>query len=111
MMSRVTLIGRDTERAAIERLESGALVVRGDPGIGKTALLDYAGEIATGRVLRTAGVEADIDLAFAGLFGLLRPLADRLGELPEAQAAALAGALGLAAADGADRFLVGVATL
>ena len=92
--------------------ESSTLVVRGEPGIGKTALLSYAAQrAADGLVLRTAGLEAESDLAFAGLHGLLRPVMDKLGELPDAQAAALAGALGLAHSPGSDRFLVSAATL
>jgi DNA-binding CsgD family transcriptional regulator len=113
------LVGRDRERARIDALlegaragESGALIVRGEPGIGKTALLDYAaaraGEM---ELLRTAGVEAEADLAFAGLYGLLRPILGRLSELPVLQAKALAGALGLAPSGGFERFLASAAVL
>jgi len=113
------LVGRERECAAIDRLlevsargESGSLVLRGEAGIGKTALLTYAAERAgDSTVLRTVGVEAETDLAFAGLFGLVRPIVDQLGELPETQANALAGALGLAPSHGADRLLVSAATL
>jgi DNA-binding CsgD family transcriptional regulator len=113
------LVGRERECAAIRRLwevsaqgESTALVLRGEAGIGKTALLAYAAEGARGgTVLRTAGVEAEAGLAFAGLYGLLRPIVGKLGELPETQAAALAGALGLGPSPGSDRFLVSAATL
>jgi DNA-binding CsgD family transcriptional regulator len=113
------LIGRGRECAAIDRLleasaqgESGSLVLRGEAGIGKTALLKYAAERAAGiTVVRTAGVEAESDLAFAGLHGLLRPILDKLGELPETQADALAGALGLAPSRGPERLLVSAATL
>lgn len=115
----VALIGRDGESAAIEALidaaasgESGALVVRGEAGIGKSALLEHAASCAEElTVLRTAGVEAESDLAFAGLFGLLRPVVDKLDELPEIQSAALRGALGLGPSTGADRFLVAAAAL
>jgi DNA-binding CsgD family transcriptional regulator len=115
----LVLVGRDRECAAIDELlegaragESGALVVRGEPGIGKSALLDYAAARADGmELLTTAGVEAEADLAFAGLYGLLRPILDRLRELPELQANALAGALGLAPAGGSERFLVSAAVL
>jgi DNA-binding CsgD family transcriptional regulator len=112
------LVGRERECAVLDRLleasargESGSLVLRGEAGIGKTALLTYAGERGGRRVLRTAGVEAESDLAFAGLHGLLRPIVDRLGELPEAQAAALAGALGLAPSLGSERLLVSAGVL
>ncbi len=114
------LVGREPERAAIDRLlrhaaggESGSLVIRGAPGIGKSALLAYAEHAAAeSSVLRTAGQEAESDLAFAGLYGLLRPIAHRLDDLPEHQAAALGGALGLVAPPPArDRFLVAAATL
>jgi DNA-binding CsgD family transcriptional regulator len=115
----LVLVGRDRECAKIDELlegavagESGSLVVRGEAGIGKSALLDYAAARADGMdLLRTAGVEAESDLAFAGLYGLLRPILDRLRELPELQANALAGALGLAPAGGSERFLVSAAVL
>jgi DNA-binding CsgD family transcriptional regulator len=115
----LVLVGRDRECARIDELlerartgESGALVVRGEPGIGKTALLDYAAARAAAmEVLKTAGVEAEADLAFAGLYGLLRPILGRLSELPELQANALAGALGLAPSSGFDRFLASAAVL
>jgi DNA-binding CsgD family transcriptional regulator len=113
------LVGRDRECARIDELlegalagESGALIVRGEAGIGKTALLDYAAARADGmQLLATAGVEAEADLAFAGLYGLLRPILDGLSELSELQANALAGALGLAPASGSERFLVSAAVL
>jgi DNA-binding CsgD family transcriptional regulator len=97
------LIGRESEQARIEALlrrardgHGGGLVVRGEPGIGKTALLGYAEAQAAGmRVLRARGVEAEAELAFAGLHELLRPLLPLLDQLPPPQAAALAGALGL----------------
>jgi DNA-binding CsgD family transcriptional regulator len=113
------LLGRALERAAIDRLlaqarrgEGAALVVRGEAGIGKTALLDLALAEAVGTtVLQVTGVEAESDLAFAGLFGLLRPVLDAVSELPARQAAALEGALGLAPSVEADRFLVSAAVL
>jgi DNA-binding CsgD family transcriptional regulator len=114
------LVGRELECDAIDRLlessargESSSLVLRGEAGIGKTALLMHAAERAAGStvVLRTVGVEAESDLAFAGLYGLLRPILEKLGELPETQADALAGSLGLAASLGSDRLLVSAATL
>jgi DNA-binding CsgD family transcriptional regulator len=113
------LAGRERERAAIEgvleasaRGESSSLVLRGEAGIGKTALLTYAAERGSDRkLLRIGGIEAESDLAFAGLYGLLRPIVEKLGELPEAQAAALTGALGLGPSLGSDRLLVSAATL
>jgi DNA-binding CsgD family transcriptional regulator len=113
------LVGRERECAAIDRLlevsargESSSLVLRGEAGIGKTALLTHAAESGGGRtVLRTAGVEAESDIAFAGLYGLVRPIVEKLGELPKTQADALAGALGLAPSLGSDRLLVSAATL
>jgi DNA-binding CsgD family transcriptional regulator len=115
----LVLVGRDRECARIDELvegalagQSGALIVRGEPGIGKSALLDYAAARAEGmELLTTAGVEAEADLAFAGLYGLLRPILGRLGKLPELQANALAGALGLAPSTGPERFLVSAAVL
>ena len=80
--------------------------------MGKTALLGYAAARATDmRVLRATGVEAEHDLAFAGLHGLLWPIIDELQCLPEPQRAALSAALGLAAGDGRDRFLASAGAL
>jgi DNA-binding CsgD family transcriptional regulator len=115
----VGLLGRERERAVIEQLltracegEGAALVLRGEAGIGKTSLLDLArrpSEPMT--VLDVTGVEAESELAFAGLFGLLRPVLQFLTDLPARQAAALEGALGLAPASDPDRFLVSAAVL
>ena len=113
------VIGRERERAAIDGLlerarggTSGSLVIRGEAGIGKSTLAEYAVRQAAGMtVLRTVGVAAESDLPFAGIYGLLRPVIDRLDELPAAQAAVLAGALGLAPSAGADRLLVSAAVL
>jgi DNA-binding CsgD family transcriptional regulator len=115
----LVLVGREGECARIDELlegalagESGALIVRGEAGIGKSALLDYAAARAEGiQLLTTAGVEAEADLGFAGLYGLLRPILGRLSELPELQAKALAGALGLAPSASSERFLVSAAVL
>jgi DNA-binding CsgD family transcriptional regulator len=113
------LVGRESECAAVDGLlndarsgAGGALVVRGEPGIGKTALLDYARQRAAPMaVLSAAGVEAESDLAFAGLHELLRPVLGCLGELPDIQSQALAGALGLAPTTQADRLLISAAVL
>ncbi|MDL4817330.1 ATP-binding protein [Actinomadura opuntiae] len=113
------LFGRSVEQAELDRLIEGvragvsaALVVRGEAGIGKSALLDYAAACADGlRVLRGVGVESEAELPFSALHLLLRGELGRVGALPAPQAAALRGALGLASADGRDRFLIGLAVL
>jgi DNA-binding CsgD family transcriptional regulator/tetratricopeptide (TPR) repeat protein len=113
------LLGRDSECSAIDGLldaaresRSGALVVRGDAGIGKTALLQYATNRAEGmRVLAGSGIEAESELPFAGLHQLLWPVLDRADDLPELQSAALRGAFGLSPDRVEDRFLVSVAVL
>ncbi|HEY6584510.1 MAG TPA: LuxR C-terminal-related transcriptional regulator [Gaiellaceae bacterium] len=113
------LIGRDVERAAIGALleaarasRSDALVVRGAPGMGKTALLDDTREAATDmHVLSARGVESESDLPFAGLHQMVRPAMHLLDALPRPQADALQGALGLSERSGADRFLISVACL
>ena len=97
---------------AVRAGESRALVVRGEPGVGKTALLDYLAEQASGcRVARAAGVESEMELAFAGLHQLCAPMLDRLERLPAPQRAALRTAFGLSAGSAPDRFLVGLAIL
>jgi DNA-binding CsgD family transcriptional regulator len=113
------LYGRGEQLAAIDRLlegmrsgRAGSLVLRGEAGVGKTALLEAAAENAAGaQVLRVAGVESEAELPFAGLHALLRPVLDEVGALPERQAMALRGAFGLAEAAVADRFLVGLGVL
>ena len=113
------LVGREHECAEVDRRlcaaedgEGSATVLRGATGIGKTALLDYAAGSANGiRVLRATGIEAESDLPFAGLFGLLLPIVDKLATLPDVQSRALGGALGLGPAGRADRLLVGAAVL
>src|SRR5271155_5106694 len=98
----------DTVRAGGSRV----LVVRGEPGIGKSALLDYLAGRAPGcRVVRAAGVESEMELAFAGLHQLLAPVLDQVGELPGPQRDALRTAFGLSAGPPPDRFLVGLAVL
>lgn len=112
------LRGRAEETARVDALldaarrgTSGALVVRGEAGIGKTALLDHAaGRAGDLRVLRTTGVEAESELPYAGLSLLVGGLLDRVDDLPVRQADALKGALGLAEAEGGT-FLIGLAVL
>jgi AAA ATPase domain len=113
------LHGRRVEREALERLldavrrgQSRVLVVSGEPGVGKTALLDSAIGSASGfRVARAVGVESEMELAFAALQQLCAPLLDRLDRLPAPQRDALRVAFGLRAGDAPDRFLVGLAVL
>ncbi|MFI6015219.1 AAA family ATPase [Streptomyces sp. NPDC051243] len=113
------LYGRGTEQDRIDQLlvraregESGALVIHGEAGIGKTALLAYVAEAAgTARVLRTVGIESEMELPYGGLHQLLWPVTDRLDRLPDAQATALKAALGLAGQSVSDRFAVGTAVL
>jgi hypothetical protein len=96
------LLDRLPERAALSELleaaragRSGVLVMRGEPGVGKTALLDWAVESAAGlRVVRVAGVESEMELAFAALQQLCAPMLDQLGGLPDPQRAALGVAFG-----------------
>src|SRR3954447_2194256 len=113
------LLGRRSECQTFDWLleavrggESRALVVRGEPGVGKTALLQYAIDSASQlRVVRAVGVESEMELAFAGLQQLCAPILDRLERLPGPQRDALATAFGLRAGDTPDRFLVGLAAL
>src|ERR1700704_3611791 len=113
------LHGRRVEREALERLlevvrggQSRVLVVCGEPGVGKTALLASAISSASGfRVMRAVGVESEMELAFAALQQLCAPMLDRLDRLPAPQQDALGVAFGLRAGDAPDRFLVGLAVL
>jgi DNA-binding CsgD family transcriptional regulator len=113
------LRGRRVECEALDQLlvavragHSGVLVLRGDPGIGKSALLEYLVERAHGcRIARVAGIESDVELAFAGVHQLCTSLLDGLDRLPSPQADALRTVFGLAAGDPPDRFLVGLAVL
>src|SRR5216683_5952148 len=113
------LLNRQPERAVLDNLlrdlRSGrgrALVVRGEAGGGKSALLEYAvGAAADMRVARAAGVESEMELAFASLHLLCVPLLDRLEGLPAVQRDALGVALGLREGGPPDAFLVGVAVL
>src|SRR3954467_7497557 len=114
-----TLCGRADECAlldtlvdAIRRGEGRSLVVRGEAGIGKTALLEYLVRSASDlTVLRAVGVESEMELAYAGLHQLCTPLLDRLDTLPPPQRQALEIAYGLSAGGAPDRFLVGLAVL
>ena len=94
------------------RVRAGSLVLRGEAGVGKTALLEYLLERASGcRIARAAGVESEMELAFAGLHQLCAPMLDRLERLPGPQGDALGTAFGLREGDAPDRFLVGLAVL
>ncbi|MGW2192983.1 ATP-binding protein [Streptosporangium sp. NPDC001682] len=113
------LRGRQIECETLDQLvatvqggHSSVLVLRGEAGIGKTALLDYARSSASGyRIARAAGVESEMELAFGGLHQLCAPFLDHLGRLPEPQRDALGTAFGLSAGTPPDRFLVGLAVL
>ena len=113
------LLGRTAEKAVIDQLldaardgRSGTLVIRGDAGIGKSALLDYAEQSASEMlVLRARGVETEAEFAFAGLHMLLRPVLDRIDDLPRPQASALRRAFALAEGDSDDHYLAGLAVL
>ena len=97
---------------AVRAGESRALVVRGEPGVGKTALLDHLARRASGcRVVRAAGVQSEMELAFAGLHQLCAPMLDHLEAIPVPQRAAVRVAFGLGAGPVPDRFLVGLAVL
>jgi DNA-binding CsgD family transcriptional regulator/tetratricopeptide (TPR) repeat protein len=113
------LAGRSAECATLDRLlvaaragQSQVLVLRGEAGFGKTALLEYLSERAAGCSLaRAAGVESEMELAFAGLQQLCAPMLDRLEQLPGPQRDALGTAFGLRTGEPPDRFLVGLAVL
>jgi len=113
------LVGRRAETGRLDRLladarsgTSAAVVVRGDAGVGKTALLDYVlGQAAGCRVVRASGVESEMELPFAGLHQLCAPFLDHLERLPGPQREALATAFGLRPGPRPDRFLVGLAVL
>src|SRR5690348_14166934 len=92
--------------------QSAVLVIRGEAGVGKTALLRYAAGQASGfRLAQISGVESEMELPFAGLHQLCSPMLGRLDALPEPQHRALSVALGLSSGDAPDRFLVALATL
>ena len=109
--------GRETDRieelfARVRAGRSGVLLIEGDAGAGKTTLLDLAEcRAAQMTVLRTVGVAGAQDVAFSGLFSVLRPFLHMVEELPEPQAEALRVVLGVQAGTGGDPFLIGVALL
>ncbi|MGW0763524.1 helix-turn-helix transcriptional regulator [Streptomyces sp. NPDC002814] len=97
---------------AVRGGESRALVVRGEPGVGKSTLLEYTVEQARGfHVARVAGVQSEMELAYASLHQLCAPMSDRLRSLPDVQRDALSGALGLGSERVPDGFLVALGTL
>src|SRR5712691_9258718 len=113
------LTGRLSECRVLDRFVAGvragegrALVVRGEPGVGKTVLLDHlAGQARGCRVARAVGVQSEMELAFAGLHQLCAPMLSRAERLPVPQREALRTAFGIAAGPPPDRFLVGLAVL
>jgi DNA-binding NarL/FixJ family response regulator len=114
-----TLYGREREQALIDQLldaarasRSGALVLRGEAGVGKSALLSYVSDRVAGwQVARAVGLESEMELAYSGLHQLCAPMLDHLDRLPVPQREALATVFGRSAGPPPDRFLVGLATL
>jgi predicted ATPase len=112
-------LGRTRERELLDGMltsarngQSAVLVIRGEAGIGKTGLLRYAARQASGlRVAQIVGVQAEMELPYAGIHQLCAPMFDRLDALPEPQQSALNVALGVSAGDTPDRFLVALAVL
>src|SRR6266511_4386065 len=118
--ARARIRGRDAEIGAIERLledargrrRAGVMVLVGEPGYGKSTLLEQCAALADGmRVLRCVGAPAEAALPFAGLFQMVRPLLGLIDRLPAPQAGAVRGAFGLSADRVEDRFLISVAAL
>jgi hypothetical protein len=118
-LQRSVFLGRRAEGEALNRQlrvarsgQSSVVVLRGEPGIGKTALLDHLVERASGfRVVRAAGTQSEMELAFAGLHQLYARMLDRLDRLPGPQRDALATAFGLSTGPAPNRFVVGLAAL
>src|SRR6478609_10221849 len=118
-MNDTSLRGRARECAlldglisAIRQSESRSLMLRGEAGTGKTALLEYLVESASDvTVVRAVGVESEMELAFASLHQLCAPMLDRRGRLPDPQRQALEIVFGLSAGAPPDRFVVGLAVL
>ena len=114
-----SLVGRDAELERLEELlatvragGSSALVVRGEPGVGKSALLEQLVATASRfQVISAVGVEGEVDLPYAGLHQLCRSLMDTIGALPQPQSDALRVAFGLSSGEAPDRYMVGLATL
>ncbi|MEA2227605.1 MAG: hypothetical protein QOF04_1235, partial [Solirubrobacteraceae bacterium] len=120
MSATADLVGREPETRVLDALvdgvheHGGSLMLRGEPGIGKSALLTAAGGRAADRgmrVLRTAGVQSETRLPFAGLHQLLRPILGEAGDLPEAQRDALHAAFGLSDAAAPELFRIALAVL
>jgi DNA-binding CsgD family transcriptional regulator/tetratricopeptide (TPR) repeat protein len=113
------LVGRHTECGVLDRLveavragESRAIVLSGEAGVGKTALLDYvAEELSDCRIARAAGVQSEMELPFAALHQLCAPMLGHIQRLPEPQRDALRIAFGMSSGPAPDRFLVGLAVL
>ncbi|HWM20892.1 MAG TPA: AAA family ATPase, partial [Ilumatobacteraceae bacterium] len=113
------MLGRQSECEALDRLladalagRSGVVVLRGEAGVGKSALLDYLSDRVTSwHVEGAVGVESEMELAYSGLHQICAPMLDRLDRLPVPQRDALATVFGLSASPAPDRFLVGLATL
>ena len=113
------LLGRQAELLAIDQAlaaarlgKSSCLVIRGEPGIGKTALLEHAaGQADSMRMLTARGVEFEADMPFAGLHELLRPTLALLDRLPPIHASALRSSLGLGPRIESDRLIIGAAAL
>ena len=113
------LLGRRSERETLDGMleavragGSGALVLHGEAGVGKTALLEYAIRAAADlRIVRAVGVESEMELAFAALHQLCAPMLDRLERLPDPQREALGTAFGLSEGSAPDRFLISLAAL
>jgi DNA-binding CsgD family transcriptional regulator len=118
---KIGVLGRRSECTALDEIlkaaragESRALVIRGEAGVGKTALLDYLRDRASAsgcRVALVSGIQSEMELAFAALHQLSAPMLDRLDGLPVPQRTALATAFGIDAGPAPDRFLLGLAVL
>jgi DNA-binding CsgD family transcriptional regulator len=115
----IALVGRDDECRRIDEFvtairghQSRTLGIVGDPGVGKTAMLEYALGVASGfRLVRVVGVESEMELAFAALHQLCAPVLGLIGHLPQPQREALEVVLGVRSGSAPDRFLVGLAVL